>query len=214
MKIKIIFLLLPLLFTSAYSQEYGAGLKLSTLGVSAEAVRSFGNNFNAKLGLSFLSFNYNGGKNTDDYTYKADMKFFAISALADWFPFQNGWRLTGGVIFNISNKTKAKLTPTKTYIVGGDYYTPEKLGNVDVDIKMNKVAPYLGMGFGNPMAGDNGLKFIFDIGAYYHGSPKADLTANGLLEPSAAPDQEEKLSNNISWFKFYPVVSLGLIYKF
>lgn len=213
MKLRYLILLLLFLYTSVFPQEYAAGLKLSTLGVSAEGIRSFGDNFNVKIGLSFMSFSYNGGSDKDDYKYKADLSLLGVSALADWFPFQNGWRLTGGLILNL-NKTEAILTPSKTYIVGGDHYTPEKLGNVDVEIKMNKVAPYLGFGFGNPVAGESGLKFTFDLGTYYHGSPKATLSADGLLSPSAAPDQEEKLTSNISWFKFYPVLSFGLIYKF
>ncbi|MBT4485577.1 MAG: hypothetical protein HOC71_18065, partial [Candidatus Latescibacteria bacterium] len=53
--------------------------------------------------------------------------------------------------------------------------------------------------------------FTFDVGALYHGAPKVSLKTDGLLEPSAkqAPIVEE----NISWFQFYPVISIGYIYK-
>jgi len=40
------------------------------------------------------------------------------------------------------------------------------------------------------------------------------LSAKGLLEPSAAPDQEKQLESNLNWFKWWPVITLGLTYEF
>jgi len=213
---KLIFLLLflsVLIFQNTYAQNYAAALKLSSIGITAEGIRSIDEDFNLRLGVSMFPFKYNGGGGTEDYKYTADLNLFAISALVDWFPFKNFFRVTGGLVVNL-NKIKAVATPTETHIVGGDYYTPEKLGNMDVDIKMNKIAPYLAVGIGNPLAGVKGLGYSVEIGAFYQGSPKVDLTASGLIEPSAAPDQEELMESNLSWFKFYPVVSIGLTYKF
>jgi len=106
------------------------------------------------------------------------------------------------------------MKPTKSYTVGGDIYTPDLLGTMSADISFNKVAPYIGIGFGDPTAGSKGLGFTFDIGTVFQGAPKAKLSATGLIEPSASPEQQEKLESNLSWFKFYPVVSFGLTYKF
>ncbi|MCX6150898.1 MAG: hypothetical protein NTX22_10265 [Ignavibacteriales bacterium] len=200
--------------SNSFSQNYAVALKVSSIGVTAEGIRSFGENINARVGVSIFPLKINGGGGTtEDYKYTANVNLFVISALADWFPFNNFLRVTGGIMINL-NKIKATATPTKTYVVGADYYTPEKLGNLEVNIKMNKVAPYLGIGIGNPTALASGFGFSFEIGAFYQGSPTVDLAASGLLEPSAAPDQEKLVEDNLSWFKLYPVVSLGITYKF
>lgn len=205
------FFLSVVFLSSIKAQDYAASLKVSTLGLNLEAIRSFGEQFNARAGFAFFPYSANGG--TKEYNYKAKAKLFSISALADYFPFDNSLRLTGGVIFNL-NKGDINMVPAKSTTIGGDEYTPDKLGSLKADLDFNKVAPYLGIGIGNPTGGNSGFKFTFDIGTIYQGPAKVKLSATGLLEPSAAPDQEKQLESNLSWFKWYPVLSFGLVYKF
>ncbi len=213
MKIKLTVLLLLLAVFSVKAQDYAASLKVGTLGINLEGVRSFGEDFNARVGFAFFNYNYDGGGGDEDFEYSAGLKLFSISMLADYFPFGNTFRLTGGVLINL-NTFDVDLVPTETYTVGGDEYTPDKLGKLTAKIDFNKLSPYIGIGIGNPTAGDSGLKFALDIGTVYQGAPKVDLSATGLIEPSAAPDQQEQLQDNVSWFKWFPVVSLGITYKF
>lgn len=215
MKLKLpllILLAISLLKSSSlYAQDYAASLKVSTLGVNLEAIRSITPQFNARLGFAFLSYNANNVSSSSDYSMNGDLKFFSISALADWFPFENSFRLTGGIVVNL-NKVSVTLTPVKTYTDGNVQYTPDKLGQLMADIDFNKVAPYLGIGFGNPTSGASGLGFTFDLGTFYQGGPKVTMSATKLLEPSAS--QGPILQDNLKWFKFYPVLSFGLTYKF
>lgn len=194
------------------AQDYAVSVKASTYGINFEAVRSFGESINTRLGFAFFSYTMDGGGGDEDFTYSGKLKLSSVSVLADWFPFESGtFRLTGGAFVNL-NKADLILTPTETYTMGGTTYTPEDLGTLTANIEFNKVSPYFGIGFGNPTGGEPGLDFIFDIGAIYHGAPKASMHAEGLLAPTAG--QASKLENNLSWFRFYPVVSLGLSYKF
>jgi len=84
------------------------------------------------------------------------------------------------------------------------------LGNLSADVRFNKITPYIGFGFGN--ADGPGSGFSFNAGAIYHGPPGVKLSADGLLEPST--EQAPIIEDNINWFRFYPVISLGYIYKF
>jgi hypothetical protein len=215
MKTKLLtstFLLLFLASTIS-AQDYAAAIKVGSRGFGAEVIRSFGEDFNVRAGLAFFSISVDGGGGTEDYEYTAEANLSSISAIADYFPFSGGFRLSGGVLVNL-NKATTILTPTKTYTIGKDVYTPEKLGTLDATIEFNPISPYLGIGFGNPTSGDAGFSVTFDMGAMYHGAPSVDLSAKGLLEPSASPDQEELIENNLDWFKWYPNISLGLNYKF
>lgn len=199
--------------TQYSAQGIAIGAKVSTLGISFELDKSITNNLNVKAGGAFFSYTHNGGGGTDDYEYEGKLDLSSLFLLADWFPFHNSIRLTGGLLINL-NKATIDLTPTNSYTVGGDVYAPSDLGTLSAKVDFNSVSPYIGLGLGNPLAGDSGLKFTFDIGTIYQGSPNVDLSATGLIEPSAAPDQQALLEDNISWFKWYPVVSFGLMYKF
>lgn len=215
MKIKFaLVLILSFLFssiTNLKAQDYAASLKVSTLGINVEGLRSFGSELNARIGFAFFSYNLNDFANSNDFSATGDLKLFSISALGDWFPFENSFRITGGLMINL-NKASMTLTPKKTYSDGNTQYTPEKLGNLTAEIDFNKIAPYIGIGFGNPTSGASGLGFTFDIGTFYQGGPKVAMSATKLLEPSA--NQGPILEDNLKWFKFYPVISFGLTYKF
>ena len=194
-----------------FAQDWATALKISTFGGNLEVYRSFGDQFNAHIG-----FNYFGLKQDleeTDFTAEATVGLMAISALGDYFPFESSsFKITAGLFFNL-NEIDAIITPMEQ-TVGGDIYTLEDLGTMDANIKFNPIAPYIGLGFGNPTYGTSGFGFVFDIGTMYQGGSIVDLTAEGLLEPTAAEDQEKLIEDNLSWFEWYPVVSLGITYKF
>ena len=218
MRVKIITIISTVMFlisSQLSAQDFGISAKVGTLGLTFEGITSLNTDLNVRGGVSFFNYSYEGDKNTtDDYSFSADLKLSSISVLADWYLFGGAFfRLTGGALINL-NKVSAKAAPTKTYFVGGDEYTPDKLGKLNIDISFQKFSPYIGIGFGNPLDGPSGLAFTVDIGSAYQGARKTDLSANGLLEPSAAPDQEKQLESNLNWFKWWPVVTLGFTYEF
>lgn len=193
-----------------FAQNYAVSLKASTVGVSLEGVRSFGSQFNARAGLSYFSVKMNGGGGSENYSYDAKLKLLTISALADWFPFDFNMHVTGGAFINL-NKGDITLWPTTSHQLGGTIYTPEMMGTLAANVEVDKISPYLGIGFGSRILSE-GLEFSLDVGALYQGAPRVDLTANGLLEPSA--EQGSIVEHNVKWFKFYPIVAIGIIYKF
>ena len=190
------------------AQNYAISLKTGTLGIGLEGMRFFGSGYAARIGFAYFSYSP-PDLDGDEYTSAADLKFSSVSTLADWFPFEGAFHFTGGVIFNF-NEAEVILIPSKSYNIGGRIYTPEMLGNLSANVGFYKFAPYLGFGLRNGNV--KGLGFTCDIGAFYHGPPSIDLTASRLLEPST--EQAPIIEDNIKWFSFYPVITLGLIYTF
>jgi len=211
-KFLLLFFIVSLsVFSQSSAQNYAVALKASTTGISVEGLRSFGEDFNAHIGFAAFTFNKSGGGGSgDDYKFDAKLKLLSFSALADWFPFDFDLRITGGAFINL-NKGDVTLTPVKTYQVGGTAYTPEILGSLSANVDVDRISPYLGVGFGNRLV-TKGLQFTCDIGALYQNTPSVTLSAKGLLSPSA--EQSQIVADNISWFKFYPVISIGLLYTF
>lgn len=216
MKKSITLLLLFFLCLSCTNaQTYAVSLKASTIGLHIEAHRSLGNSLNVHLGGSFFSYSYSQAPDPkEDYSLDAKLKLNSFTALIDYMPFESSsFRLSAGLSIN-NNQPQVTAIPQITRVIGGDVYNKDNLGNMDVKLSFNKIAPYLGIGIGNAAGGESHLGLTFDIGAYYQGKPKVDLTAEGLLSPSASPEQEAIVEDNIKWFQFYPVVSLGIAYKF
>ncbi len=198
------------------SGRLALGLKVGSLGYGAEAVVGIISPLNVRVGANFLTFSPDLGENgsTDDYNMDAKLNLQAFYTVLDYYPFQkSSFHLSGGMYFS-SNNIESTIHPIKTYTIGNDEYTPEKLGDVDLDLDMDGAFPYLGLGFGNKLGSDSGIGMNFDIGGYFQGSPKATMFAEGLIEPTASADQEKVVEDSLEGLTWYPVVTFGLVYKF
>jgi len=75
------------------------------------------------------------------------------------------------------------------------------------------MAPYFGIGWGNPVEKGRGLGFNLDIGAMYQNSPNIKMTGTGMIAPTAEANQqlfEDSFEGAKVWF----VVALGLSVNF
>ena len=75
------------------------------------------------------------------------------------------------------------------------------------------------MGWGNALGEDKRWGFVFDLGVVFQGSPDADLTATGPLasDPTFLAElakEEQQLQDEVDDYEYYPVVSIGVTYKF
>ena len=121
-----------------------------------------------------------------------------------------------GLYYN-DNGFSGTVTPStiQNVEINGVMYTSADIGKLNTDVTFNKIAPYFGIGWGNN-AKDKGWGFTFDLGALYHGKGTADLTAEGI-NPAVATQinngliiEEQNINDDLSSFKFYPVISLGI----
>ena len=137
---------------------------------------------------------------------------------SDYFPFGSGFRLSGGVVFN-DNSIDATATTQATYTIGNTTYTAAQVGSLTGSIDFDDVAPYIGIGWGNPFSKESNWSFAIDIGVMYQGSPEASFTANGTLASNAAfladlEREEQNLNDEMDEYKYYPVISCAVTYRF
>jgi len=195
----------------------GVTAKVGTTGLGADlTVPLISNWLNLRSG-------YNFGELSPSTTqagikYKSDLHLESIPILLDLHPFHGNFRITGGVYYN---KNNAGLS---SFIGAG-----QEIGGVPVPVDTNlnanvswseEWAPYLGIGWGNA-ADDNtldspiALGFSLDIGAFYQGSPDVLLTeSSGLVPPADLLREQQQLEDDLSSFKFYPVITLGIHIRF
>lgn len=205
-----------LLPSMVLAEGTAVGLKVSTLGAGAELVKSFNEHINGRLSAQY--YKYSDNYASSSVNYDGDLELKSILGTLDYYPFETIVHFSAGALIN---GNKINLRARSLNGVSSDNNLVAALfGDLNGEATSNTVAPYLGFGFGNPVAGDEaGFKFKADIGLVYHGNPTASLTSNGLL--SGTPlgraliaSEEAELQEDIDGYEWYPVVGVSLLYRF
>lgn len=174
--------------------SWGVGVRASTLGLGVDLSRSLIPLVNARIGIN--SYTHDFEFDTDDFDYDADLKLRSAHALADFHPWAGRFRLTGGLLYN-RNRIEA---------------TGRDNGNeVKATIDFRRNSPYLGIGWGNATRGFVPLSWSIDLGVVMQGAPSVSLSGDGV---PGLDDEEDELEDELSEFDTYPVVSVGLIFRF
>lgn len=79
----------------------------------------------------------------------------------------------------------------------------------DATVDWSSLAPYVGMGFGNSMNGGR-WSFAFDLGVMFTGLLDFAMSGTAHLQVREQFNPEDPFSD----VKYYPVLSLGLAYRF
>lgn len=184
----------------------GCGANCSTLSSGGETIKVQG------TGTGTTTIQY-GGKTysvTDGSQYKVGSDTYTI---------------TNGEVTQASTGTKSSATDLVNGLVNNL--------NVGANISWPSTAPYIGIGYGRPFKPDSNWSFHFDLGAFYLGSATVNINstcsttggsaqqlacngASGYINQDAAALANTKATaqDEINKVKFWPVITLGLTYRF
>ena len=210
------------IFGAAHGGTLGAGLVLGY---------DISPSFSARAAASYFSFG------TDDSSagneYSIDLQLLSLGVLGDWHPFENGFRVTAGGLFN-GNKIAMASSEEDLELGGGSYR-----GNMEAELGFNAIAPYVGIGWTSGRADRRGFSFFADAGVIFQGSPR--ISASGRVEGQASAcgfnlseggratvgagcgledlradleSEHAELEDQLSAFNLYPVLMLGVAYRF
>lgn len=197
--------------------EIGATVKAGTLGLGLELTTDLTENLNLRAGFNNYTYSYSSVESDIDYNLDLDLR--SISLLADWHVFSGNFRISAGMMSN-SNELFGTGRPTGgTYEIGNETYTAEQVGTLSMGMDFNSTAPYVGIGFGNAVGTNGRWRISTDVGVLFQGSPRARLSADGSFsdEPEFQAElrrEEASLQEDIDSFEYYPVISIGLSYRF
>jgi hypothetical protein len=202
----------------ASAQAAGLGARIGTTGIGADFGWDIAPTLGGRLGLSAGSWSTDVESN--DVKYDAKLKLGNLNAFLDWSPL-GPFRISAGVIAN-NNKVDVTGQPNgATYTFNGQTFAAAEIGSLSGTVKPErKVAPYLGIGYGNVWT--KGVNFYFDLGVMFMGSPKADLTltcgattAGRCAQAQSQVEQEERnLEDKMKRFKYFPVANIGITIGF
>jgi hypothetical protein len=199
--------------------DLGAAFRIGTLGLGGEISKEITPNVALRVGVNGYTYNHTG--TYKDVTYKGDLSLSNVPIFVDLYPSKHSsFHITPGFIFDSNKVTGNGQASGGTYTINNHTYTVGQVGTLTGNADFaNKLAPYLGFGFGTTAKEGARVRFLFDIGAEFQGSARVHLNATGSASNSAALNaqlqtdvqkQQQSTQSSLNDFKVYPVVSLGL----
>jgi hypothetical protein len=214
-------------------RHFGFVAKVSTLGVGGDVGMSLTRLANVRVGFNALDFSQ--GFRSNGIQYNGNLHFRSAEALLDLTPLGDWFHISPGLLIYNGNQITAKAN-----VPGGQNFD---LGNVSFRsspadpvhgsglLAVNKAAPMVMFGFGNPIPHHHHITIVQDFGVVFQGTPKTTLNlagtacdpVTGLACVNAATDptlqgqvqaEQARINKSTSIVKFYPVATLGIGFRF
>jgi hypothetical protein len=198
--------------------------KAGTLGAGAELTAGVARNLDVRVG--FGAYTYSDRRVASDIEYDGEARLRTATALLDWHPWGGSFRLTAGALYDATKIEGTSVpSPSGTYDIGGVAVPAALVGTLHGRLDFDPVVPYVGLGWGNPLRSSR-LGFFLDLGVVFPGSPSAKLTpdippgsplqnpaARALLDAQLAREERD-IEREVADYDEYPVLALGLSYRF
>lgn len=218
---------------SGHAGEVGVGVKISLLGAGAEAAVRMTDRTNVRAGFNMIR--YSRGFDKDGVSYNGELNFQTFEAHLDYFPWARSFHLSPGVLIYAADPiTATAIVPgNQSFSLGGvDYFSDPSQPVVGRGkITFYRAAPMITVGWGNLVSRKEGKHFSvpFEIGVAFQGTPKANLALRGnvcsqpgvncrsVADPAVQANiisEQNKINNSMTLFKAYPIISVGIGYKF
>jgi hypothetical protein len=189
---------------------------------------------NTNLRFAGNGYSYSRRIYADGVTYAGNLKFRSATANLDWFPLHGEVRLSPGVTFYNGNRidATASVPGGHPFYLNGNGYISSPTDPIHGTGSLtfgNKVAPNFTIGVGNmiPRSGrhfsmpfEAGFQYISQMhvqlnlqGTACNDFGCADIGSNSTVQANVKAEQDE-LNRDLYPFRFYPILSLGVAYKF
>lgn len=219
--------------SSEHVSRLGIGLKMSSLGAGVEIATPVTSHSNLRAG--FNMFIYGRPFDTDGLTYQGEFYLRSAQINYDWFPFRGAFHLSPGLLIYDGNKLRADINVPGGHIFSIDRNTfrsdPKDPIRGDASITFWKVAPAFLVGWGNLIPRKRQrFTFPFEVGVVFHGQPNVAFSLTGKAcdskghycsgitsDPTGQnyiSDERAQIHRDVSFFKFYPVISGGFAFNF
>ncbi|MGE4064587.1 MAG: hypothetical protein AB7E79_14570 [Rhodospirillaceae bacterium] len=200
---------------AASAQQTSVGVSAGTTGLGLDLGYDLNDAFGMRANGNWFSLSKD--VESDGVNYDGKLKLKSLGLLADFYPFESGFRVTGGAYYN-DNHVRLNATPTGNVNIGGTSYTPAQIGSLNGDADFNEFTPYAGIGY-TTNRGEPGLSFVADAGIMFQGRPEITLVGTGPIasSPTFQADlarERDQIRDDLKWTRFYPAVRVGLAYRF
>jgi hypothetical protein len=211
----------------------GVAVTGGSFGVGLAAAVRVHEKVNIRGQFNFFSFSHDFENTDDNITFNGDLKMRSINAYVDYFPFGGGFHISP--MFQLSNTSKVTLASTiaggKTFDVDDVSYmsSPSNPVKVAGGVSLKSGKPGVVLGWGN-IAGHRRVTVPFELGVVFSSAPVATMSFTGTIcqtngsncrdagndatFQSRVRAEEADLNDTIKPFRFYPVLTLGVGFRF
>ena len=204
----------------AADKTWAVAVKAGSLGVGADIHRViFADRLNLRIGASYFQRAQNFTNSGIRYT--GTFRMGAVPISLDAYPFKNWFRVQAGMMVNLTRlrgngQFRTDQVGSGLIMIGAHSYTPDSIGSLQGTVNVDRVSPFFGLGFGNPIKKGKRWGIFMDIGAIYHGTPTLNLQTTRSFPPTLSADiqtQEQIFTNDTHRYIFYPIVQLGVSFR-
>jgi hypothetical protein len=205
---------------SAGDGKVSVGITAGTLGIGPEIGYRANQTIGVRANGGFLGIDHDFTSGGIDYAGHA--KLASGGVIVDLYPFGGGFRMSAGARYN-GTDGRVRATPNGPTKIGSLVFTPEQIGIITGRADLRELAPQLTLGYGGGLR--KGLSFNIEAGALFQGAVRIrDFTSNGTLatDPTVAgttyrnelAKQRQKLQDTANDYQVYPILQVGLKYRF
>ena len=129
------------------------------------------------------------------------------------------WTGSGLMPKNNELEMAEKLVATGIYSVDDTTCELSEVGSLTDEVDFDDIVPYAGIVWGNALGKDKRWGFVCGIGVVNQGSPEVELSASGASASDPTFQAElahakRQLQEDTDGSKYYPVIALGITYRF
>lgn len=210
----------PAVAQEAADSRFALGAQIGTTGLGVEAQASVNRYVAVRGSADFIR--YDAEFETDDVDYDGELDLTQGGAFVDVHPFANAFFVSAGAYFG-DRQVDLRADARGSAEIGNLVFTPEQIGRLEGEADLGGFAPFLGLGYNDTFTTDRrwGLKAL--VGAQFGDDSEVTLRRTGGIALPAAlqaqldaelRNEERELENDAEDFKVFPVVQLGVAYKF
>ncbi len=191
------------------------GGSLGTTGIGVEGTFFLTDWLNFRVTGNYLSMSYKTTSGRIDYEY--DYTSVGTLFLLDFYPgFFRSFRVSAGLTMK-DTEVSIRGESRGNLVIGGNNFTPAQLGRLRGKASYDTFAPYIGVGFGNPVHPDSLVTFFMDFGLLFQGYSlrlSSDGTAPNQVKEAGLRELRSDITDKLDWLKIYPVITAGIAYHF
>lgn len=203
----------------AQSGEPGmaVGATAGTSGTGLDVQVSLGPIFTLRGSVDRLT--WEADDSYDGIDYAGDLTFDTVGGFIDMHPMANGFMISGGAYVG-DRDIALSATPTAPVSIGGQIYTPGQVGTLNGTVKLSGVAPFLGIGWDDTFYRNSRWGIRAVAGVAWSETPDVALTSTGGSLSNDATlqarlrDESQAITEETEGYGLFPIIQIGLNYKF
>ena len=193
------------------NDNLAVGLQGSTAGFGPEIAYSVSPSITLRGVGNYLAFDYD--QTVDGIDYDLGLDLMSAGGFLDYHPMRNGFHVSLGALYNGNEADLNAFAPSGT-LIGGTALPADANLNGELEFS-SSIAPYVGIGYDTTFTSRSNWSLVMRAGVLYQGDPEVTLTeSTGAASLGDLAAEANQIEDDLYLLRFYPVVSVGMTYRF